>query len=76
MFFYYSTEHWGKIKEYKNDHVHGQGFYHDICCGSVYKSTAGKDDPQKLISMVYHIDGVPAVKSIAANANHSYFKLY
>ena len=67
MFFYYSTEHWGKIKDYKNDHVHGQGFYHDICCGSVYQSTAGKDDPQKLISMVYHIDGAPAVKSKSMN---------
>ena len=61
------TEHWDKIKEYKRDHVHGQGFFYDICCGKVYQQTPGKDDPEKLISLVYHIDGAPAVKSKSMN---------
>ena len=61
------TEHWDKIKEYKHDHVHGQGFFYDICCGKVYQQTPGKDDPEKLISLVYHIDGAPAVKSKTMN---------
>lgn len=49
------------------DHVHGHGIYHDICCGSVYQSLPGKDNPQQLISLVYHIDGAPAVKSKSMN---------
>lgn len=61
------TEHWDKVKEYKHDHVHGQGFFYDICCGKVYQQTPGKDDPEQLISLVYHIDGAPAVKSKTMN---------
>ena len=41
--------------------------FYDICCGSVYQSATGKDDPEKLISLVYHIDGAPAVKSKSMN---------
>ena len=66
-FFFFFQEHWVKIKDYKQDHVHGQGMYFDICCGDVYQHTTGKDDPQELISLVYHIDEVPAVKSKSMN---------
>ena len=61
------TEHWDKMIDYKQDHAHGHGFYYDICCGEVYQNTPGKDDPQKQISLVYHIDGAPAVKSKSMN---------
>lgn len=61
------TEHWDKIKDTNNDHVHGQGFFYDICCGKVYQQTPGKDDTEKLISLVHHIDGAPAVKSKTMN---------
>ncbi|XP_068690837.1 uncharacterized protein [Montipora foliosa] len=61
------TEHWDKEIDYKQDHAHGHGFYYDICCGEVYQNTPGKDDPQKQISLVYHIDGAPAVKSKSMN---------
>ena len=61
------TEHWDKVKEYKHDHVHGQGFFYDICCGKVYQQTPGKGDPEQLISLVYHIDGAPAVNSKTMN---------
>lgn len=61
------AEHWGKIKEYKDDHVHGHGLYSDICCGTVYQNAVGNNDPEKLISLVYHIDGAPAVKSKSMN---------
>ena len=70
-FFFFSililTEHWDKIKEYKHDRVHDQGFFYDICCGKVYQQTPGKYDPEKLISLVYHIVGAPAVKSKTMN---------
>lgn len=61
------TEQWAKIPEYKNDHVHGHGMYYDICCGTVYQNATGKDNPEKLISLVYHIDGAPVVKSKSMN---------
>ena len=40
----------------------GQGMYFDIYCGEVYQHTTGKDDPQEVISRLYHIDGAPTVK--------------
>ena len=61
------TENWDKIIEYKQDHSHGHGVMYDICCGQVYQNTPGKDDPQRQISLVYHIDGAPAVKSKSMN---------
>ena len=33
----------------------------------MYQGADGKEDPQKLISLVYHIDGAPAVKSKSMN---------
>ena len=47
--------------------MHGIGVYSDICCGIVYQEKPGKNDPCKLISLVYHIDGAPAVKSKSMN---------
>ena len=62
-----TAEHWDKILSYKRHHVHGLGVYSDICCGDVYQRKPGKNDPQQLISLVYHIDGAPAVKSKSVN---------
>lgn len=67
VFLLISAEHWATINDCKSDHVHGDGLYYDICCGSMYQGADGKEDPQKLISLVYHIDGAPAVKSKSMN---------
>lgn len=53
--------------QYKGDHVHGNGSYSDICCGKVYQNQAGRNNPRQLVSLVYHIDGAPAVKSKSMN---------
>lgn len=47
--------------------MHGIGVYSDICCGIVYQEKPGKNDPCQLISLVYHIDGAPAVTSKSMN---------
>lgn len=67
LIYYYIAEHWDKIKEYKNNHVHGQGVYSDLCCGTIYQNAVGNHDPEKLISLVFHIDGAPVVKSKSMN---------
>ena len=62
-----AAEHWDKIISYKRHHVHGFGVYSDICCGEVYQRKPGKNNPQQLLSLVYHINGAPAVKSKCVN---------
>ena len=57
------AENWESILQYKLDHEHRAGVYKDICCGKLYRGQEGCDDPTKLISLVFHIDGAPAVKS-------------
>ena len=61
------TENWDKIIEYKADHCHGHGVRYEICCGQVYQNTSGIDDPQRQISLVYHIEDAAAVKSKSMN---------
>ena len=57
------ADNWGNILQYKGDHSHRDGKLRDICCGKLYRAEDGCDDPTKLISLVFHIDGAPAVKS-------------
>ena len=57
------AENWESILQYKLDHEHRAGVYKDICCGKLYRGQEGCDDPTKLICLVFHIDGAPAVKS-------------
>ena len=61
------TENWDKIIEYKQDHSDGHGAMYDMYCGQVYLNSPGKDDPQRQISLVYHIDGAPALESKSMN---------
>ena len=56
-------ENWTSIENYKSDHTHDDGRYRDICCGELYRQQNGCDDPTKLLSLLFHIDGAPAVKS-------------
>ena len=56
-------ENWTSIQKYKSDHSHNDGKLRDICCGDLYRQQAGCDDPTKLLSLLFHIDGAPAVKS-------------
>ena len=56
-------ENWTSIEKYKSEHSHDEGKYRDICCGELYRQQNGCDDPTKLLSFLFHIDGAPAVKS-------------
>ena len=67
LFLLITLEHWVKIVEYKSEHAQSGDQYYDICCGEVHQGAEGKDDPRRLISLVYHIDGAPAVKSKSMN---------
>ena len=56
-------ENWTSIENYKSNHTHDEGKYRDICCGELYRQQNGCDDPTMLLSLLFHIDGAPAVKS-------------
>ena len=56
-------ENWTSIQKYKSNHSHNDGKLRDICCGDLYRQQTGCDDPTKLLSLLFHIDGAPAVKS-------------
>ena len=56
-------ENWMSIQKYKSDHSHNDGKLRDICCGDLYQQQTGCDDPTKWLSLLFHIDGAPAVKS-------------
>ena len=56
-------DNWLLICKYKSDHRHDEGLYRDICCGQLYRQHDGCDDPTQLLSLIFHTDGAPAVKS-------------
>ena len=63
-------ENWTSIEKYKSDHSHDEGKYRDFCCGELYQQQNSCDDPTKLLSFLFHIDGAPAVKSKTLRLRH------
>lgn len=64
-FFFLTTENWSVIKHFLDNFVHTPGMYCDILDGKVYQeqSIAIKSEGCFPISLYWHTDGAPAMKS-------------
>ena len=65
FFLHFLTEHWDEMKSFVNDFVHEPGVYRDVMDGRVYQeqSASIKDDGYFPITLYWHLDGAPALKS-------------
>ena len=65
MFYYFYIENASHMQKFVDNYVHCEGVYGDILDGDIYRrqSEVAKADGSFCISLYWHLDGAPALKS-------------